>query len=453
MVGPSWGIFWTPTYWLLDTAYMDLSHLREILTRARIVPELTDILRPEAEFYLVGGALRDLLLGAEVQDFDFAGPVDPTGVARDFAGRIGGHWFFLDEKRRQSRVVLRQRSETSVYDFAPYRGPNLAADLRLRDFTVNALAVRLPAAGEVFDPLGGLDDLAARRLRECSADVFLDDPLRVLKGVRHAVTLGFHLDGETTERMRQAAGLIGRVAPERVRTEVAMIFAAEPITSGLSLMHSLNLAAAVFGPPAEGGSAGAGAALAARMEEILSVFGQGELAAVLAEEFEAGVNRAVLLKLAAFLRGYRPSGGAGASDRLRLGRRAAAALGHLLALPADRAAEASLLPAHPRGRALWAVGLGGSAPENVLFLSLLLGEPPAAAAARFLPVLRDYLSLARDGRIPDLVDGDWVRENLGIAAGPPLGAALAALRREEIGGRVRTPEEARSFLSKGREKD
>ena len=338
-----------------------------------------------------------------------------------------------------------------TYDFAPFRVPGLAGDLRLRDFTANALAVPLApsgAAGDLFDPLDGRADLAARRLRACSPGVFGDDPLRVLKGVRHAAVLGFALEEETVSRMREAVALLGRVAPERVRAELAAISAAAPVVRSLTLLRDLGLDREIFGPPAAGGGTQEGLRLAGRMEEVLAALAAAaDLTALAATEFEAGLSRAALLKLAAFLRGYRPAGQLERLAGLRLGRKAAAVLSGLTALPAEKAQEAERLPAYGRGRALWAAELASSPVDALLFLPLLRPEAPAAALGRVLPLLRDYLEVAGEGgRIADLVDGHWLRENLGLEEGRGVGEALTALRREEIAGRVRTPEAAREFL-------
>ncbi|MFO7982283.1 MAG: hypothetical protein R6V08_02420, partial [Desulfuromonadales bacterium] len=117
-----------------------LSHL---LDSARIVPDLVDLLAPGQICYLVGGALRNVYLGLPVSDFDFTLADDPTDLAQKFAERLDGHWFSLDETRAQSRVVVKTESGPVFYDFAPWRAATIEEDLRLRDYTVNALALPL----------------------------------------------------------------------------------------------------------------------------------------------------------------------------------------------------------------------------------------------------------------------------------------------------------------------
>ncbi|MEJ2699806.1 MAG: hypothetical protein P8Z70_09135, partial [Desulfuromonadales bacterium] len=171
------------------------------------MPKLTQLLRPGQECFLVGGALRDWLLEKESGDFDFATPFDPTDLAVRFAGEIGGKWFFLDEARRQSRIVADTEKGTVTYDFAPFRAPDLEGDLIRRDFTINALAFPLgKGEGEdLLDPLRGEEDLKEHLIRACSAECLREDPLRILKGVRHAVALGFRIEPQTTWWMKELA--------------------------------------------------------------------------------------------------------------------------------------------------------------------------------------------------------------------------------------------------------
>jgi poly(A) polymerase len=176
--------------------------LEKILTDAR-VPLLASLLPPDVECFLVGGALRDWQLGRPVADLDFAVSCDPTELARAFAAAVGGHWFLLDAERRQSRVVAGRRDVT--YDFAPYRADDLAGDLRLRDFTINALALPVVAGNALpplIDPLGGVSHLQTGLLRGCSSGVFQDDPLRILKGIRHCAALGLAVEPSTLDWMR-----------------------------------------------------------------------------------------------------------------------------------------------------------------------------------------------------------------------------------------------------------
>jgi tRNA nucleotidyltransferase/poly(A) polymerase len=166
------------------------------------------------EAYVVGGAVRDELLGRPVVDIDVA-THDPEVAARIFAGLVKSALFPLSERHGAWRVAFR---DGRTFDFTPLRG-SIEDDLRTRDFTINAIAV--PAAGgERIDPLGGFADLQARRLRAVSPTVFADDPLRLLRAVRLEDELGFALEEETEALVRERAGQVGEPAGERILGEL-----------------------------------------------------------------------------------------------------------------------------------------------------------------------------------------------------------------------------------------
>ncbi len=439
------------------TLVMAMESLLRILADACIQPQLVSLLDPDEECVLVGGALRDWLLGRPVTDFDFATPGDPTLLAQRFARLVGGSWFVLDPGRRQSRVVRQHGGDTHTYDFAPYRGPELEADLRGRDFTVNAIALVLDGEKRpnIHDPLFGRSDLEQRRLRDCSVSAFRDDPLRVLRGVRHAVVLGFGFEAETFTRMRSAARSVREAAPERIRNELAAIFAQPPVERGLSLFEDLALYRTLFGVPGHGAAIIEGIRLASFMESALSTLiagdASGEVAELCRMELDDGFCRSSLLKLGAFLRGYAPLDPVDTlQKRLRLSRRNVAVLRRLLELPPSLSVELPGLSGG-RGRALWADQLGPSPADGLLFLALF-DKVLRLSPELLLAALHDHRVAAKRGRIPDLVDGRWLNEQLGLEEGPAMGYLLGGLRRAEMAGEVRTAEEARTYLSRNAKK-
>jgi hypothetical protein len=166
------------------------------------------------EAYVVGGAVRDELLGRPVVDVDVATP-DPEVAARIYAGLSKGALFPLSERHGAWRVAF---PDGTTVDFTPLRG-TIEDDLRSRDFTINAIAV--PAAGgERIDPLGGLPDLEASRLRAVGDTIFEDDALRLLRAVRLEDELGFALDEHTESLVRSNADRVAEPAGERILGEV-----------------------------------------------------------------------------------------------------------------------------------------------------------------------------------------------------------------------------------------
>jgi tRNA nucleotidyltransferase/poly(A) polymerase len=166
------------------------------------------------EAYLVGGAVRDELLGRQVVDVDVATP-DPEVAARIYAGLSKGAVFPLSEKHGAWRVAFK---DGTTVDFTPLDG-TIEDDLGTRDFTINAIAQPV-AGGDYVDPLGGRTDLESRTLRAVSESVFEDDPLRLLRAVRLEDELGFALDEATKELVRRHAGLVGDPAGERIVGEL-----------------------------------------------------------------------------------------------------------------------------------------------------------------------------------------------------------------------------------------
>ena len=170
-----------------------------------------------AEAYVVGGAVRDELLGRPVVDLDVACP-EPEPAARRYARATRGALFPLSERHGAWRVAS---PDGRTVDFTPLRG-GIEADLATRDFTVNAIAVRA-AGGEPVDPFDGRGDLAAGRLRAVSETVFADDPLRLLRAVRLEDELGLRLEPETERLVRRHAGLACGAAGERILAELVRL--------------------------------------------------------------------------------------------------------------------------------------------------------------------------------------------------------------------------------------
>jgi poly(A) polymerase len=200
--------------------------------------------------WIVGGALRDELLGREVTDIDIAVEADPEGAARELAAQLRGPVFQLSEAFGAWRVVDRRGGR--VYDFARLQGHTIEEDLANRDFTVNAMARPLPgggptaAAGELIDPLGGQADLEARTLRVLGPAAYENDPLRPLRLVRFAAELGFAPDPETERLTTEAAPRASEASGERVFAELRRLLVAPGAVEGLALADRLGLVRAVL---------------------------------------------------------------------------------------------------------------------------------------------------------------------------------------------------------------
>src|SRR4051812_43469612 len=192
-----------------------------------------------APVWVVGGAVRDRLLGRQTEDVDLAVEGDPGPVAATLrrAAPHGTAAFQLSDEFGAWRVV--SGDHAWHIDVNPLRG-DLEADLRARDVTINAMAEPL-AGGEVIDPTGGRQDLAAGRLRAASERAFADDPLRTLRLARFACELDLSVEARTAELARASAVELTRVAPERVLAELKRIVASPRSRAGIELAAELGV--------------------------------------------------------------------------------------------------------------------------------------------------------------------------------------------------------------------
>ncbi len=196
----------------------------------------------EVDTYLVGGSVRDWLLGRPVYDLDVATPGDGVVLARSLANHFRGDYYPLDAARSTGRAILPSQGERRlVVDVARYRGADLAADLADRDFTVNALAVSARAPEEIIDHHGGLADLEAGLIRAVSPDSIRRDPVRALRAVRLVAQLDFALAPDTETLIRQDGAALAGVSSERLRDEVAHLLALSRAAPYLVQLDELGL--------------------------------------------------------------------------------------------------------------------------------------------------------------------------------------------------------------------
>jgi tRNA nucleotidyltransferase/poly(A) polymerase len=208
-----------------------------------ILDRVAAALPAEIPIYLVGGAVRDSMLGKRVHDLDFVLPGDVMKHARQIAKVLGCAFFPLDEERDAARLILVDQSgQRNTLDFAAYRGPDLESDLRGRDFTINAMAVDLRSHLALYDPLGGASDLREKLIRACSPNSLSDDPVRILRAIRLAASLDFRILPDTRSLMRRAISGLSHTSPERLRDELFKILSgSQPSTSirALDLLGAL----------------------------------------------------------------------------------------------------------------------------------------------------------------------------------------------------------------------
>jgi poly(A) polymerase len=448
------------------------------------------------EAWLVGGAVRDRMLGRATPDVDVVVAGDPEPAARAVARTSGtATSFALSEQFGAWRVVARDHSWQ--VDVEPLRGGSLEADLALRDFTVNAIAEPI-AGGSLIDPLGGLRDLHAQRLRAVAARAFDDDPLRVLRMVRLALELGLAPDEHTLRAAREGAPGLRRSAGERVFAELARILAAPEAVRGLVLTVDVGAAAAalpeleqlrgvqqsryhhrdVYGHTLEVLARAISLSQAATEDAAADQWPlnghRAQVAAVLAEPLADGLTRGDALRWGALLhdvakpatrRVREPDGrvtfighdALGASvareilTRLRTSERLRA---HVAALVRHHLALGFLVhePQPLSRRTAFAYLLRCSPVEvDVTLLSVAdrlatRGEGAQRSIDSHLRVaqamLDDALRWREQGPPPPLLRGDELAAALAIEPGPRLGELLAELAAAQFAGEISTREQA-----------
>lgn len=395
--------------------------------------------RRDTDVLLVGGAVRDLLIGRAPHDLDFAVRRGPIDLARDVANALNAAFYIMDHARQTARVIARASGAAWVLDFALCRGETWEDDLRARDFTLNAIAADM-RDGTVIDPLGGRRDLADGVLRLAGPSAIDDDPVRALRAVRMSVAFGVALTPETAAAVRGAADALGRPSPERLRDELMAMLAGPDAAAAAERLRALGLLVPLM--PEIAGNAPEALGLVAAVQRLCAALGRahvgGPLRAHLSRQTVDDRSRVATLVLAALLSPAGEAAAAGRAQALRLsaaeardvraivlGGRAAAALG---AEPGPRAVHGFMREA------------GSCAPESALLFAAAR-ETDETAQALALRLIETYFSrYAPEVLPPPLLSGDDVLA-LGVPRGPGVGRVLEAVRAAQMIGEIaETPE-------------
>jgi len=386
--------------------------------------------------WLVGGAVRDSVLGREVADLDAVLEGDGEAVAGALARELGGRLVRLGGDRFGALRVVSRDGEVDLW---PLTGASIESDLERRDFTVNAIAVAL-ADGQPLDPFDGLADLAARRLRATRPTVFAEDPLRVVRLARFAATLpGFSADAETVARARAAVPGLAAIPGERIRTELERLWTDAAFEAAQRALEQCGAWPELWRPPLGlGPIVASGVAAARRLDGGLPP------ATTPAAPARVAAGHALAARCAA------GEGAAAGIERLAERRALTVADSRETRRLLDLVAE----PA-PRddGAVAWLLHRAGTLHGIVLALAAALAPEPERAAWRSAAARADRVLAERSDAILEprpLLDGDEIGRRLGLAPGPELGAAVKRLREAQVRGEVRTREEAEALLS-GRE--
>lgn len=458
----------------------------ERLGGAETVSTAREVLAREGvEAWLVGGTIRDALLGRPLHDIDLAVDNDAEGPARALADAVRGPAFMLSEGFGVWRVVDRRHGVT--FDLTPLQDGSIEADLAQRELTMNAMALPL-AGGDLVDPFGGRADVEAKELRLVDEQALVRDGLRTLRLARFAAELGFTADPAAEEAATRHAARVTEAAPERIWSELRQLVTADGVLEGLALAERTGVLAQVLPELTELHSIEQShyhhldvydhtvevlARLLELERDLGAVFGEHapRLEEVLAGPLSDELTRGQALRFGALLhdvgkpatRGMRPDGrvtfighdakGAemirDACRRLRTSERLAAFLG---ALARHHLALGFLVHSRPLSRRDVYRYLRTVAPVEVEVTLLTCADRLATRGRNAEPAIAAHLELARglmgaaldwraEGPPRSPLRGDELALEVGIQPGPELGALLGELEEAIYAGEASTREE------------
>ena len=224
------------------------------LRHLHLIGEVADLHGVQA--YLVGGAVRDALLGLPVSDIDIAVVGLTPELAQEAATKLGGEIVTRSQFNTFALSICGRRIDLAMARSEIYSRPgalptvshgSIEEDLARRDFTINAMAASIndEAFGSLLDPFGGKSDLNTGIVRALHDDSFRDDATRILRAVRYAVRMGFALDGHTENLLRGDASYLDTISPARLRDEFERVLGESRTVSTLRTMHELGALQAI----------------------------------------------------------------------------------------------------------------------------------------------------------------------------------------------------------------
>ena len=454
------------------------------------------------EAYLVGGVLRDSLLGRETGDVDVAVAADAQGVGRELASFLGGRSVPLDKTREITRVVVTGDDGSSFVDLGSI-SQGISQDLQRRDFTIDAMALPLSETAsqhwwsDIIDPHDGLSDLREGLIRAVAPSVFEADPARLVRAPRLSVQLRFEITEDTTRLIRRHSHLVTGVAPERIRDEFMKLLAEPCVAASLRLLDDLGLLCQVIPEladakdvtqpkehhwdvynhlietsgqvenvvseqPGAGGFVGDSTPHFERMRDHFE------------EEVSDGHTRLTLLKLTGLLhdiakpatRTVESSGrirflghhteGAEVAERILQRLRVSGRGVELVRLmvqyhlrPGQMAQEGEL----PTGRAIYRYFRDlGDAAIDTLYLNMadyLAARGPDLRRHEWSQhcrvighIMREGLERKAPDTLPNLVNGHDIMKTFSLSPGPKVGTLLRHIQEAQAGGEINTKEEA-----------
>lgn len=402
---------------------MDQRLVPEYLSLIRLAGGLAD--RLGMGLYLVGGMVRDLLLGQSNFDIDLVvegdAPVLTGLLAQHAGGEVVTHHRFGTAKFRRgdlSMDLATARSETYARPGAlPTVQPGLiGGDLSRRDFTINAMAVHLDLAGfgDLLDPFGGEKDLAGKMIRALHDGSFVDDATRMLRAVRYEQRFDFRLEPATEQMLRRDISMLHTISGDRIRHEIELILKERAPEKPLGRAAELGLLQAIHP----------------------SLRGNGWIARKFQEVRPAGQSPPLGLYLSLLVYHFSREEGEDLLTRLRVPGATARVIRHTLSLKDNLG---GLEDPHMSPAAVYNL-LKDCSPTSAM----------ACAVATDSPVIRDRINLYlnRLRHVRTSLDGTAIQGEFEVAPGPRLGEILKMLHEAKLEQRVSTRLEEMDLVRK-----
>ena len=399
----------------------------------------------EIRLYLVGGSVRDLLLSRQIADFDFAVASDAIHFAKAFAADIRATCITLEEEPPTARVIVKKSDNSQLtLDVTQFRAGSLTDDLRLRDLTINAMAIAFenPASvtnqtrqsdfQPVIDPCDGMRDLETRQLRFPSERVILADPIRLLRIYRFAAQLEFEIPQESGTFVQRHQKLLPNVAPERCRAELMKILDVEKAQPYLQEMDAVGLLAQVL--PVVHQVAIPWRRLkkfeALPIPMPLTAYAE-KIDTYLQEELGDGVSRRAIIKLSLLLDGN-------IEKRLRLSRRATQLMKGILSKYPQFLK--GINPQLTRNQIICFLREAASDWWGVLLYAAAAQPIHSEVLKRIADTYYTHvLPIQEQGR---LITGNDLMQTFNLKAGKQIGYLLAQVEERQFNGEIRTRKEA-----------
>ncbi|MYA72609.1 CCA tRNA nucleotidyltransferase [Candidatus Poribacteria bacterium] len=404
---------------------------------------------------LGGGSVRDLLLKRQTTDIDFALASDAIQFAKAFAASIRATCIALDENPSTARVIVKHhdisQSSSLSMDFAQFRAASLIEDLRLRDLTINAMAIAFENVGSVtnnaceqnsfhvIDPCSGMKDLKTGLLRFPSEQVVRDDPVRLLRIYRFAAQLDFKIAESAIHLVTKHQALLSKVASERCRDELMKIFNVKMSYLYLQQLETVGLLTEVV-PSIKAADRSWNPLETFEKNPIpmgLHVY-RSEINDYLQEKLGVEVNRRSLIKLSLLLGDN--CGGVGA--QLRLSRKATQFMKRLLSGAEVLKNEIQQLTPKQTIRFLrtyasdwWGVLLYAAASHPM---------DPTSLKQIAHTYYEHILPISKQGR---LITGDDLIQHFDLKEGKQIGRLLKEIEERQFDGEIRTREEALTAIA------